>query len=502
MKKILTYFAISVLSLGFFTSCNLDIFPSNILTEEQMKEAPTGLEDLVNGCYTHVKASAFIQQLHRMTDFGSDDVVYGHETEDAAINMAFRYEQRNSGLSNVRNHWSRCYNIIYAANIAIEMADAMEQTPQVQYLKGEALFMKAMAYHELVRIFARPYTDDPNGMGIILRDNTTDVEPKARATVKETYDEIVKLLSDAAPLLQDKSVSDRSSDRSLASIGAVNALLSRVYLYMGDWDKCIEYSTKVIDDRRTYRLTAAESYKNYFINCTKERETIWNIAYLDNESGPGLASMITLPESGCWAEEGYSAPLLEDMGKGTSLEQDDARWDFVGPGHLKNGLFLIECTKFSYQAGQIKLISPPLFRLPEMYFNRAEAYAEKGQDDLALADINTVRQARMKANAEEHLWKPSDAVAAGGMVELVLKEKRIEYPFEFQRWFDLGRHKKDVVRNFWGFHTPDYLGVTQPGVPGLDRPGIVVKYSDPHFIYHIPNTEITNNPECVQNPGY
>ena len=108
----------------------------------------------------------------------------------------------------------------------------------------------------------------------------------------------------------------------------------------------------------------------------------------------------------------------------------------------------------------------------------------------------------MKANAEDHLWKKSDATAAGGMVELVLKEKRIDFPFEFQRWFDLGRHKKDVVRNYWGFHTPDYLGVTQPGVPGLDRPGVVVKYSDPHFIYPIPNTELTNNTECEPNPGY
>lgn len=503
MKKILTYFAISVLSLGVFTGCNLDILPSNILTEDQMKEAPTGLEDLVNGCYVRFKASSFIQQLHRMTDFGSDDVVYGHETEDAAINMAFRYEQRNSGLSNVRNHWSQCYGIIYAANVAIEMADAMEQTPEVGYLKGEALFMKAAAYHELVRIFARPYTDDPNGMGIILRDNTTDVEPKARATVKEVYDEIVRLLNEAAPLLEDRSVSDRSSDRALASIGAVNALLSRVYLYMGDWDKCIDYSTKVITDRR-YRLTTGANLKEYYRNCPTERETIWSIAYkTPDEGNPGLTSMITLPVPGCWAEEGYSAPLLEDMGKGTSLEQDDARWDFVGPGHLKNGLILVECTKYDGPAENVKWISVPFFRLAEMYFNRAEAYASKGgQDDLALADINTVRAARMKENADEHLWKASDAVAAGGMVELVLKEKRIDYPFEFQRWFDLGRHKKDVVRNYWGFHTPDYLGVTQPGVPGLDRPGVVVKYSDPHFIYPIPNTELTNNTECKPNPGY
>ena len=205
MKKIIVYFAITVLSIGFLTSCDLDIYPSNILTEEQMKDAPTGLEDLVNGCYTHFKSTSYIQQLHRMTDFGSDDVVYGHETEDAAIHMAFRYEQRNAGLSNVRSHWSRCYNIIYSANVAIELADSKEQTPEVLYLKGEALFMKAMAYHQLVRLFARPYSDDPNGKGIILRDNSTDVAPKARATVKETYDAIIALLEESAPLLDDKS---------------------------------------------------------------------------------------------------------------------------------------------------------------------------------------------------------------------------------------------------------------------------------------------------------
>lgn len=501
MKKILTYIAIFVFSAGYFTSCDLDILPSNILTEDQMKEAPTGLEDLVNGCYTHYKASAYIQQLHRMTDFGSDDVVYGHETEDAAINMAFRYDQRNAGLSSVKNYWSRCYNIVYAANIAIELADGMEATPEVNYLKGEALFLKAMAYHSLVRVFARPYSDTPDGPGIVLRDNTTDVAPKARASVKDTYAAIIELLNQAEPLLADRSVSDRSGDRSLASIGAVYALFSRVYLYMGEWDKCIEYSTKVISDKK-YKLTSADAYKNYFINCTSEKETIWNIAYLDNESGPGLASMITVPEGGCWAEEGYSTPLLEDMGLGTSLQQDDARWDFVGPGHLKNGLILTECTKFSYQAGKIKLISPPLFRLPEMYFNRAESYANKGDKTNALADINTVRASRMKANADAHLWKDVDVNNAGGIVELVLKEKRIEYPFEFQRWFDLGRYKKDVVRNFWGFHTSEYLGVTKSGVPGLEKDGVVVKYSDPHFIYPIPNTEITNNPLCDQNPGY
>ena len=425
MKKILTYFAISVLSLGVFTGCNLDILPSNILTEDQMKEAPTGLEDLVNGCYVRFKASSFIQQLHRMTDFGSDDVVYGHETEDAAINMAFRYEQRNSGLANVRSHWSQCYGIIYAANVAIEMAEGMEQTDEVKYLKGEALFMKAMAYHELVRIFARPYTDNPSGMGIILRDNSTDVAPKPRATVKEVYDEIVRLLNEAAPLLEDRNASSRSSDRALASIGAVNALLSRVYLYMGDWDKCIEYSTKVIDDRRNYRLTAATDFENYYRNCTdsKSRESIWCIGYKTADEGnPGLTSMITLPVPGCWAEEGYSAPLLEDMGKGTSLEEDDVRWKFVGPGHLKNGLILIECTKYDGPAENVKWISVPLLRLAEVYFNRAEAYAAKGQDDLALADINTVRAARMEKNVDEHLWKASDATAVGGMVELVLKD--------------------------------------------------------------------------------
>ena len=501
MKKILVYFIICVVSIGIYTSCDLDIFPSNILTEEQMKEAPTGLEDLVNGCYTHFKNTAFIQQLHRMTDFGSDDVVYGHETEDAAINMSFRYYQRNSGLSSVRNHWSRCYNIVYAANIATELADSMEPTPDVGYLKGEALFMKAMAYHQLVRIFARPYTDNPSGMGIVLRDNSTDVAPKARASVQETYDSILQLLKEAEPLLGNRDVSDRSGDRSLVSIGALNALFSRVYLYMGDWDNCILYSSKVIDDKN-YMLTPAEAYKSYFINCTKEKETIWNIAYLDNESGPGLATMITLPESGCWGEEGYSDPLLQDMGIGTSLQQDDARWDFVGPGHLKNGLVLTECTKFSYQGGKIKLISPPLFRLPEMYFNRAEAYAHKNENTRALADINIVRRSRMKANADSHLWKESDAASAGGMAELVLKEKRIEYSFEYQRWFDLCRYNKDLVRNFWGFHTSAYLGVTQPGVPGLEKDGVVVKYSDNHFIWPIPNTEITNNPLCEQNPGY
>ncbi len=508
MKKILNYFFIMVAGAGLMTSCDLDIAPENSLTGRQMTMSPTGTVDILNGCYAVMKDypensssnNWYGRQFYQMSDFSSDDVVYGHATTDE-LNMIFKFEERHPGLSNVASFWSQSYKIIYSTNVAIDVI-SKEDNPsdEVKSLHGEALFLKAYVMHSLVRFYAKPYKAETaaNEPGIIIRENGSDASPKGRASLKETYDYIVECLLEAEKLM-DVDV-ERSQSRCFASVGAVRALLSRVYLYMGEWDKCIEYSGKVINDSN-YEIAGPAEFKEYFKSTWTSPETIWCLKMLpQDDKGSGSVASMIMKADGCWGEEGYSAPLLQDMGQGTSLESDDIRWAFVCDVNTKNGLDLIPCSKLSWQDNMPTLFSPPFLRVTEMYLNRAEAYAHKGDKTNALKDINEVRKNRMTANVDSHLYTEADITT--DIVDLVLKEDRVEFAFEAHRFFDLMRNDKDIVRDYWGYHTSYAVGQSTSAAPGRSLPGVFTAHDDNRLVYPIPSKEIDNNPLCEQNPGY
>lgn len=511
MKKII-YLLVSLVGIICMYSCDLDIAPADSLTGDQMRESPTGTTDIVNGCYAIMKDwpgendwgnNWYGRQFYQMADFSSDDVVYGQSTTDE-LNMIFRYDERHPGLSNVTSFWSQSYRIIYSANVAIDVLRAIESpTAEDNYLLGEALFLKAFSMHCLTRLYCKPYKPETAESlpGIIIRENSADGQNKDRATLQYTYEYIEGMLLEAEGLMLNNS-SSRSSDRSLSSLAAVQALLSRVYLYMHRWDDCVSYATKVIENTN-YKLEEATSFPTYFTETYNRQETIWCLKMLpeDDKESASVASMIYKAD-GCWGEEGYSDSLLEDMGEGTALEDDDARWSFVCEVNPKNGLNLYPCSKASNQDGKPTLFSPPFIRLSEMYFNRAEALAHSnGSETDILNDINEVRRHRMTANVEEHLYTAQD-IPAGGILDLVLKEKRVEFAFEGHRIFDLLRNDKDIIRDYWGYHTNYTVGTSTTAKPDLSLEGVTTPYDYDRLVFPIPTQEINNNPSCKQNAGY
>ena len=111
MKKIFSILLALAVSSCLFTACNLDIAPADSLTGEQRTASPSGLEDILNGCYATMKDDTdesnywWGRQYYQLADFASDDVVYGHETSDD-LNMIFRYEERSPVLGNFRSFWA------------------------------------------------------------------------------------------------------------------------------------------------------------------------------------------------------------------------------------------------------------------------------------------------------------------------------------------------------------------------------------------------------------
>ena len=110
----------------------------------------------------------------------------------------------------------------------------------------------------------------------------------------------------------------------------------------------------------------------------------------------------------------------------------DLRLDKYYVGDLKN-----KPSKWSSETN----VYANAFRLSEVYLNRAEAYAELGEVEKALDDINLLRKYRFSEENPVNATNVKDAVAK------VRDERRIELAFEGFRWFDLRRWDRPRIEH-------------------------------------------------------
>lgn len=104
-------------------------------------------------------------------------------------------------------------------------------------------------------------------------------------------------------------------------------------------------------------------------------------------------------------------------------------------------------TKFCFQNGHTALSSPVYIRWAEVILNRAEANAKLGNDQLAIDDVNVIRN---RAGIPE--WKLGSLGKYESVLDVVLDERRLELCFEGHRAIDVYRNGKDLDRRFGGCH--------------------------------------------------
>ncbi|RYE12076.1 MAG: RagB/SusD family nutrient uptake outer membrane protein, partial [Sphingobacteriales bacterium] len=395
---------------------------------------------------------------------------------------------------NTRYFWYISYKIINGVNTVI---DAVEKSPSddpaKKQLLGECYFLRAFCHFNLVRLFGKPYSVDPNAPGVILRTSLTDPSLKARSTVGEVYDQVIADAEKAASLMgQPRGVQYASKE-------AAWALLSRVNLYKEDNAKAIQYADDVIGSGR-FTITNATTYKALFANAATSSETIMCVAFtnLDDYGKFGsIASMIYSDGNSGWGEEFASQPLRDLMSK----HPEDARWSYITKpteGALKkNGVEVWYISKFSFQDGSPNLSSPIMFRLAEMYLNKAEAAAKQGNAKTALDNVDIIRENRGLASSKYNGTAPAGKTA----LDVVLEERRMELAFEGHRTYDVYRNKRSLDKSYWGYHLP---GLKETDIDLSKKPtgyaNMTVPYTSARIIYYLPIDEVLTNPLATQNP--
>ncbi len=313
MKIKLIYF-ISLLFL--VTACDLDFFPSDAMTPEQLAEDPGGAVYITDGNYSMFKdeyeykglysgGNSYIRHYMQMAEFPSDNICLSGRTTDVLYDATVY--RTNPTLKNVSTFWWLSYRIIFGANSVIESVVDGAST-QSDYIKGENYFIRAIAHLNLVTLYAKPYSHGRNNPGIVLR-TSTNTANTTRATVGQVYDQIEADLKEAIRLMSNGG--SRRGNAGYASKEAAQGLLSRVYLYMEKNQEVIDLVNDMLkNETPASKLESTATFRNYFANTLTSKETLWAVAHtaLETRGQSSIASMYLNDGMG-WGEVYSSDPL-------------------------------------------------------------------------------------------------------------------------------------------------------------------------------------------------
>lgn len=611
-------YALGVIGMMFgMTGCDLDVKMYDGVMAENLDIK--NIEELSQGTYRLLKNdNGLIQNGVVFWAFGADDITW-NGTSTGSTWVFYDYS-RNKQSTVTEYAWELGYRTIGNCNLVIEkvtnLGDAASAKERV--MMGENYYLRALCYFLLCNEFAQPYSNNPTqNPGVPLKLNTGTANedmPKDRSTVAEIYAQIVSDLNDAITnMTLPGGMTPKTSI--YASKEAAEALLARVYLYMGNYDDAFTMADNVIKSNR-FELEKSTRYITYpQIKPEENKETIFAVRRTldkDDNGGDNFGSFFLHIDGSGWEEmspssryldlieltrdandmpadlrsryivkrfiedgaedyslSGYPDKVYEDWTFVYPLKTNTATYKYVqerirkqadgryavvraakegdagyekgkttyvvntdvdfqsGPylqkenynlgsryfikdkdgnkviGRIepkvydaktkrgKDAQFLAYAVnKFSYQEQSKHLWSPVISRLAEMYLIRAEYYAEKGQAQEALDNINELRRRAGVTEWTLDNMRTAENGQPKDIKKIVEEERMLELAWEGHRRFDIFRKKGTLDRRYPGGHTMK-----------VGDKFIEVRYNDPAVCEFIPQGQFDNYPyELEQNP--
>ncbi len=251
MKNIFKYASLPlmviVIGMSACKSDFLDVPPQGQLSEEQALIDPAAAEKLVNGVYNDLYSQNVLGvNFVVLGSVASDDADKGSTPGDNGFNSGdvdnFTFNQNTSIFNNV---WKAYYTGIIRANKALSILDQSTIDPAVRKrLIGETKFLRGFFYFNLVRIFGGVQKIDK----VLSPEEANSDTYQKKVTAQEIYALVTADLQSAVDSLPLKG--DAGSRVGGATKGAAQALLSKVYMYLGNWQKAYDLSNAVITSTR------------------------------------------------------------------------------------------------------------------------------------------------------------------------------------------------------------------------------------------------------------
>lgn len=528
-KKLLSYLLAGAV---FTTACNktLDVEPYVSFSETTAFSTPQRVLLALNGVYDAAQSGFYQGAVIRGYPFGSAYIMQGDMRGEDMLNQAQFYQvtyeaQYNATTPNNIFMWQTLYALANKANLTIEgikkaVAGGVVTAEVGTQYEAECRFLRALAYHELVVNFARPFGDG-NGdkLGIVYRDfgvSSDETIAKAREQKRETvgqnYEKILVDLDFAEANLSARNLPapvagtpDATPPNYRATKAAAIALKMRVKLHKRDWAGVISEGNKIVSGTAPYtspiggwKLNPAP--ETVFVNNLTD-ESIFSLKNdaNDNAGNNGaLAYMLSTPLLGGRGLVRVS-PIAYNLPAWRCDDKRRALMDQDGRSYYTN----------KYKDITNRTDAAPQIRYAEVLLMLAEAEARNsaGINTRALELLNSVRN-RALANPATQGYTTGSFANKNAFIQAILDERRIEFLAEGKRWGDIHRLAVDPDFGTGGipskmtFANATFASYNCAAPPALTRSIGAVPYADFRFIWPVPLEEIQTNPNVQQNPGY
>jgi len=492
MKQVLLKkFSIFIAASMLLSSCSktfLDNKPysSSVLSDAIKNEAD--LSAALNGLYGSLRATDFYGRTYVVKgDLMSDDCFLS--VANSGRYLAFNQYNMvyNDGYATAI--WANSYSAIKNANFIINSGFPVT-TDNASQMMSEAYAVRGMVLFDLCRNFAKPYTDNPDGLGVPIVTSFDQTAKPARNTIKQVYAQVLSDLNQAYSLAKFNqgasmtlagSGATRTLNSSFISKYVIKCLLARVYQNMGDWANAKAAALDVYTNGG-FSLTASTALVGYWKGTTPRTdkvETMFEVTSDANNSvSDGTLANLFVPKT----NGGSYGDILATQSFYDSYAASDVRKQLYNPstrsGQLGTAIYVTK-----YPIDYTNYDDVKICRYAEILLILAESYYNTADPTNANLFLNMVAQKRDPSFA-------GYSSTGTQILEDILNERKKEFAFEGYRFWDLFRLKRSFVKV-----------QAQDGTSSVSQ-SITVTPSTLNIIFPISFDEMLVNPNMVQNPGY
>lgn len=314
-----------------------------------------------------------------------------------------------STTASIGNDWASCYRAVYISNAVLHNLQNYHLTgPQADNVRGQALALRAARYLDAAQIWCPVYRKNTatTDLGLPLRLDPDMNTPTVRSTLQQTYDQILNDLHEALPLLPEQQISKMRISKT-----AVQGLLARTCLFIGEYEKALYYSSQALSSQNTLmNFNTINPDLEYTIADFNVEITFWAGMTYEYHLIPAKIPRIL-----------YDSYVENDLRKDVYFTED-AENQILFTGYYNN------------ENGPSVAVA-----VDELFLTAAESYARMNQVSEAMAKLNQLLVTRWKTGTYVNFTAANKEEA----LAIILSERRKELLLRGLRWADLKRYNRD-----------------------------------------------------------
>ena len=481
---------LSLLVLFTMNSCNdeLDVRPESFISSDSFYNNKEEVNLAVIAIYNSLYEMMDLEW--NVTELRSDNTFFRPDgTPDSDIDR-FTLDRFTLTPTNrfVSGYYRACYSTIALSNRVLENLDAVEDSLARNQFEGEARFLRAHAYFNLVRLYGPLVIVDKSVSG-------DEVLKLDRSPENEVYDFIIEDLEIAKENLPEAF---EESQTGRATKWAAQGILAKVFLTLKDYQSA---KTELQDIINEGPFELLGNYEDIFdVDNEYNSEIIFAVRYQSGSVGLGA------PFANYFAPLQTGDLIVKGDGRSYNVPTNSISEAYPGDGERKGASMADFWLNSNEEPEYDKFITKynsnfnvyndagndwPILRYADIILMMSKVSLETEGISQSLELVNKVRE-----RADATPYTAEDINSSFEMKLAIEKERRLEFAFENQRWFDLVRTNRAVT--VMNQHFANEFIYNDPQSPEKGAEAI----QEWQLLLPIPQYEIDLNPNIAQNIGY